>query len=167
MGCFSYICNGCNKSIRGEETAVLKHIRHGEVLGEAIGTYDSYGRVEENDVYRNDDKDNINSHQEICASEFDFLDSEGYSGRLYKEKPIQWMEYRQTKVAEGLEDLCEEIYTEWESLPRIVVDKPRSGVEAWHKYCYDRAPEEKKEKHIISKSDPNQSWGKPRKMYCE
>lgn len=165
MGCFGYICNGCKKSIRGGEKAVLKHIRHGKVLGETTGTYDYYGRVEEDNVYRNDDKNNINSHDEICASELDFLDSKGYTGRLYKDKPTKWLEFRRLKVAEGMEDLSSEMYGEWARLPRILVDNPRSGVEAWHAKCYAKASEEEKNKHTISKDDPNQSWGNPRKEF--
>lgn len=165
MGCFGYICNKCDLSIRGGEKAVLKHIRHGEVLGETSGTYDYYGRVEEDSVFRNNDQDNINNHEEICKSEFDFLDSSGYDGKIYKGKPVQWMKFREIKVAEGTEDLSQKIYFEWDKLPSVKVVNPRSGTEAYHKYCYERTSEEERAKHTISKSDPNQSGGSPRKKY--
>lgn len=54
---------------------------------------------------------------------------------------------------------------EWKSLQKDEKNPPRSGIEAWHKYCYDMASKELKDKHIISESDPNQSWGKPRAKY--
>lgn len=162
MGCFGYICNGCGKAIRGDELAVLKHIRHGKVLGEATGYYDSYGKVDGNDNYRNDDKGNINSHFEICKSEFDFYDSEGYRGKIYEGKPIDWMQFRAIK---GMDNLSDEMYEEWRLLPQYVPEKIASGTEVWHKYCYDRASEEDKERHIPSEGDSNQSWGKPRKKY--
>lgn len=167
MGCFGYICNGCKKSINGGEQAVFKHIRHGQVLGEATGTCDNYGSIEEDKIYRNYDKNNINNHLEICKSEFDLLDSKGYDGKIYKGKPTKWMEFRKLKVAEGMEGLCQEMYDEWDKLEPYKVEEVKSGVEAWHKYCYDRAPEDIKEQHIISEIDPNQSLGAPRKEYME
>jgi len=168
MGCFGFICNKCGFAIRGGEKTVFKHIRHGEVLGEATGICDNYGRIEGNDVYRSNksDENNINSHAEIIKSEFYLLDSKGYKGRIYKGKPVVWMEFRAIKVEEGVPDLSEEMYKEWESLPKIIVDKPRSGTEAFHKACYDKASEELKAAHVISEWDPNQSLGNPRKKFC-
>lgn len=167
MGCFGYMCIHCGKSIRGGEQAVLKHIRHGEVMGETRGTYDSYGGVEECDHYRGH-HDEINGHMSIWTSEFEFLDSEGFSGKIYKGEPITWMTYRSRKVSEGVKDLSQEIYDEWDTLEKYVQSEaPRSGTEAWHTYCYDRGKntQELKEKHVISEGDPDQSWGKPRKKF--
>lgn len=168
MGCFGYICNGCKTSVRYGEEAVLKHIRHGVVKGEATGTYDSYGGVEENDDYRGH-HDGLNGHMSIHESEFNLLDSIHFYdyAKIYMEKPILWMQYRAMK---GIDDLSESMYKEWESLPYykdvLTEDQtPLSGVEAWHTYCYNRATEETKAKHIIADSDPDQSWGKPRKKY--
>lgn len=165
MGCFGYICVKCGLSIRAGEKAVLRHIRHGEVLGEAAGTCDDYGRVYEDTNYRNYDIGNTNSHDQICQSEFGFTDSIYYDGKIYKGNPIKWMEYRKVKVAEGLEDLCAEIYKEWETLEKVSPREIRSGTQAYHQYCWDRASEEEKAKHIISKGDPNQAGGQPRKKY--
>lgn len=167
MGCFGYICVKCDSAVREGERAVLKHIRHGEVLGETRGVYDSYGGVEEDDNYRGD-HDGINGHMSIWTSEFVFPDSEGYDAKTYKNKPVTWMEYRSVKVSEGVEDLSDEIYKEWASLPYAPKPSvPRSGVEAWHEYCYDRGrnTDELKKQHMISKGDPNQSWGTPRKKF--
>lgn len=167
MGCFGYLCVKCGASIREGEKAVLKHIRHGEVMGETRGTYNSYGGVEEDDEYRGDHK-RTNGHMVIWESEYRFEDSIGYEAKIYKGKPVTWMDYRGVKVSEGVEDLSDEIYSEWASLPKYKRDgKPRSGVEAWHEYCYDRArgTEELKEEHRISEDDPDQSWGKPRKKF--
>ena len=102
MGCFSYICNKCGENIREGERCVLRHIRHGEILGETTGTYDSYGRVDEDKVFRSWEKDGlteINNHREICASEFDFSDSvskECYSSinyRVYEGQKIDLKQY--------------------------------------------------------------------------
>lgn len=169
MGCFGYMCVGCEKSIRGEERAVLKHIRHGKVLGETVGVYDSYGGVEGHsevgEAYRGH-HDGINGHLSIHTSEFKFPDSPGYDAKLYKGEPIFWMEYREKKKAEGMVDLCDEMYEEWRTLPYAPKIVPsRSGVEAWHEKCYNEASQEIKDEHIISESDPNQSWGKPRKKF--
>lgn len=54
---------------------------------------------------------------------------------------------------------------EWNELPRYVVENPHSGVEAFHKVCYKKAPDWMKETHIISQLDPDQSMGRPRKKY--
>lgn len=164
MGCFGYMCK-CGLSIRGGEQAVLKHIRHGEVLGETVGTYNFYGGVEEDRIYRNDDLNNINCHEEIWKSEFQFSDSEGYYAKLYKGIPVQWTDYTTLKRKEGFENLTNEIYKEWETLEVVPLNEIRSGTEAWHKRCYDKASDKEKSKHVISEDDPNQSWGNPRKRF--
>lgn len=85
MGCFGYICKGCGTSIRGNchrggEKCVMIHVRHGEEMGRVEGHYDEYGRVIEQEglneelVFRGEG-DGINSHHEICKSEFEFEDS--------------------------------------------------------------------------------------------
>ena len=101
----------------------------------------------------------------IIESEFDLEDSVGTDKKVYKGENVSWMEYRRVKVKEGVEDLSNEIYEEWDKLKRYVPIEISSGVEAWHKYCYERATEEEKNKHIISESDPDQSWGNPRKKF--
>lgn len=42
MGCIGYICKGCGTAIRGNcydggELCIMKHVRHGEVLGKLLG----------------------------------------------------------------------------------------------------------------------------------
>lgn len=102
MGCFSYICNKCGQNIRDGERCVLRHIRHGEILGETTGTYDTYGRVDEDKVFRSYSRDGlteINTHEEICKSEFKYEDSiskEGYVNRnyrVYEGKKVDLKEY--------------------------------------------------------------------------
>jgi hypothetical protein len=165
MGCFGYMCVGCHKSVRAGEKAVFKHVRHGEVLGEATGTADEYGCIEEDPVYRNDDKDNVNNHLNIWYSEFELLDSEGFDSKIYLDKPYNWIAYIEAKGYRLGERPSPEDYAEWESLPTYVQPAILSGTEAWHKYCYDHASEKKRARHIIAKSDPHQSWGKPRPQY--
>lgn len=164
MGNFGYICNGCETAINEGELTVLKHFRHGKLLGETSGAYDGYGGVEEDDTYRGDN-DGDTGHMTIHASEFDFVDSVFYDGKIYNGEPLKWMEYRQKKVAEGMKDLCDEMYAEWASLPDYEQIEVLSGTGAWHEYCYHRATDSKKKSVILSDSDPNQSWGNPRKKY--
>lgn len=104
MGCFSYICNKCGLNIRENERVVLKHVRHGEILGETIGTYDSYGRVYEDPIYRSRKEDEkshlgINSHEEICKSEFSFEDSIGANYNIHNEEDCESMDVKSGTVA--------------------------------------------------------------------
>lgn len=68
MGCFSYICPVCGLSIREGEKCVLIHKREGKEVGRTTGTYDGYGGVEEDASFRKGT--GLNSHEEICQSEF-------------------------------------------------------------------------------------------------
>lgn len=79
MGFFSYICPVCGKNIRTGEKCVLIHKRDGVEIGRTEGHYDSYGRVEEDNVFRGES--GPNSHKEICDSEFR-LDSSYRFGRM-------------------------------------------------------------------------------------
>ena len=79
MGTFGYICAGCGTpingdSLRGGEKCILIHVRHGKEIGRTEGHYDGYGRVIEDDTYRNDGE-HPNSHKEICKSEYGLRDS--------------------------------------------------------------------------------------------
>lgn len=194
MGCFGYICKGCGTAIRGDcfkggELCVMKHVRHGKVLGEVTGHYDEYGRVfeekgKENRFRGNNDSD-INSHAEICQSEFDMDDSLRSSNeRIYKGELYDSISYFMERTAEILiegnkkgseggkaadqkvhsRDFFEQCTKEFMELP--TVPRPaKSGIVAWHKKCYDKATEEEKNDCIPSESDPGQSWGRIRKKY--
>lgn len=131
-----YSCNGCGLWIRSGENAVLKHIRHGEVLGEAAGHYDSCGGIIEDETYRNDDRNSLNCHDEIWKSEYQCCDSIQFGDT---EGPV-----RSEGAAKG----------------------HGSGVEAWHKYCYDYAGAQEKSVHKISARNHTLSWGEPREKYC-
>lgn len=164
MRCFGFLCVKCSTAIRQYEEAVLKHIRHGKVLGVATGPIDAYGRVVGDNVYRNRDQNNPNNHMAIIESEVGLSDSEGFRGKIYKGKPVHWMAYRRIRISEGVQDLCQQMYDEWETLP-VVFSTKRSGTEAWHKYCHDKATEAEKAKHTISRGDPHQGYGTPRRKY--
>lgn len=105
MGCFGYICKGCNTSIpfstfaygksalraarifallgncfTGGEKCVMIHVRHGKELGRVEGYYDEYGRVADQAFLPEDKKyrgnsPGVNGHSEICKSEFELDDS--------------------------------------------------------------------------------------------
>ena len=170
MGMFSYLCSKCGLSVRGGEQAVLRHIRHGQLVGEARGTYDGYGRVEEDALYRHEFPKHPNDVDQLFRSEFELLDSLWFvsTARIYQGEPLTWINYRTAAVANGVGDLSPQMYAEWEGLPlysEVYTDFPRSGIEAWHAYCFDHTNDEAKNQHHISVHDPNQSWGKPRKKY--
>ena len=189
MGNYSYLCNDCGLSIRGGEKAVLRHVRHGQVLGEARGAYDGYGGVDEDNLFSDGTGDDWsssddsaifaggkgvsaqpNSHRQIWLSQFSFEDSDGFisGARVLNGKPLTWMGFRAAAPSLGLKDLSPEMYAKWETLTpyrETHKEAPRSGVEAWHARCFDRAGDEAKKAHVISKGDPDQSWGKPRQKY--
>lgn len=98
MGSFGYICRGCGTPINGKaliggEKCIMMHVRHGKVLGKTEGHYDEYGRVVEDAVFRNNDKNNINSHEEICKSEYNLMDSYNVPFKMYRGKRIIFAEY--------------------------------------------------------------------------
>lgn len=78
MGCFGYICPVCVNSIRSGEECLLIHKREGREIGRAVGHYDGYGRVEEDDVFRGEN--GPNSHVAICTSEFSLDSSFAHGG---------------------------------------------------------------------------------------
>ena len=49
MGCFSFLCQECNKPINSDsqrgERVTLWHLKSGRIEQEMTGEYDSYGRV--------------------------------------------------------------------------------------------------------------------------
>lgn len=109
MGCFGYICKGCGTPINGRchtggEKCVMIHVRHGKEMGRVEGHYDEYGRVVEQDgldeelVFRGEGK-GINSHYEICESEFNMEDSyeKVIDKRIYKDKVVDFRHYMRQK----------------------------------------------------------------------
>lgn len=174
MGFFSYICNGCNKNLREEEKVVLKHIRHGEVLGDTEGSYNSHGGVYEDKTFRGDHPF-LNSHESICLSELELPDSKYFieHARIYKQVEMTLKAYIKTREAENPyidsqksnEEFYQKLNTEFYDLPKVPYREALSGVEAWHSYCYTHAAIEKKGMHLISESDPEQGEGEARKKY--
>lgn len=79
MGIHLYVCAWCKKSIRQGESAVLFHLRHGEILGKDLGWYDGYGRVSNRGDF-NRNNDTINSNDEIWTSSNMLEDSGEKSG---------------------------------------------------------------------------------------
>ena len=185
MGCFGYLCVGCGSPLREGEYGVLKHIRHGKVLGETKGTYDSYGRVEEDSKFRawkeELPKGDLNSHEEICKSEYDFDDSEGRDKeKMYKGESYNYALYLSTRRFEEIDKQIKnkidkelidfndyDFALEWRSMPYVQLGPSLSGTEAWHAVCYDKATDLVKESHIVSKADPDQSWGAVRKKFSK
>lgn len=180
MGCFGYICPKCGTNIRGGEVCVLRNVRHGEVIDETTGHYNEYGGVEESDTF---------DTRDAAISCFDFDDSiwryETY--RILNGKLISYNNYmtdkihqQNEKMLEILEQLKEgkevvdwstlhmshyDISEEFSKLPIPDVALAKSGVSAYHKYCFDNMSDAEKAENICSRSDPDQSWGRARKKY--
>lgn len=166
MGVFSYICP-CGKNIRIDEKVVLKHIRHGEVLGEVTGYYNGYGGVY-GERYRGHHA-GINGHESIWQSEYKLPDSRYFleECRVYNGKLVDWVMFCEEKEKENPDqdldyDLANILFKD---LPRPEPTIPRSGSEAWHLYCYERATEKQKEAHIIAAYDPEQGYQTARKRF--
>ncbi len=179
MGCYGYICPKCGTNIRGGELCVLRNVRHGEVIDEVTGHYDEYGSVEEENSFDTGD---------AGTSFFNFDDSiwKYITYRVYNGKLISWFDYWMEKWDENHNKVLswfklskegkvagdppqfrkrEDMEAEFRALPKPDVTLARSGVSAYHKYCFDRLSDEEKEKNICSLNDPDQSWGAPRKKY--
>jgi len=111
-----------------------------------------------------------NSHRQLWLSQYKLDDSKGFieGARVFGGKPLDWMGFRAAAPAAGIADLSKKMYATWEALTPYSeshTQPPLSGVEAWHAYCFEKAKPQAKEAHVISESDPDQSWGKPRKKY--
>lgn len=191
MGCFGYICNKCGKNIRDGEKAVLRHVRHGEILGETIGEYDSYGRVYEDSVFRSWEKEeksylNINSHEEICKSEFDLYDSKeretkNLATKDFNGEEVGLDEYLKKVTNVTIEKISfgEATKEEKEELLKCIKDyndlpeyenptEAKSGTVAFHAKCYKSlgfSEEELELRKTPSEIDPDQGCGTPRKQF--
>lgn len=152
MVIFNYECKGCRTLVRGEEKIIMRHVRHGKVIGETQGTYDSYGRVYEDEIFSSDDIENPNSHQEILKSCFKLKDGKDYCAKMYKGEPYKLAEYRTKKVSEGMEDLCKEMFEEWAKLEDYKATTIASGIVVWHPKCFEKATEEEKNNLTPSES---------------
>ena len=144
MGCFGYLCKGCGTQIvgncwEGGEKCVMIHVRSGKELGRVEGHYDEYGRAieEENrsNRFRGDGK-GINSHSEICASEFSMKDSYGHHNqkRVFNGKACDLRTYASTRVAYDLMENNFEIresfiYPHLDQLTKAFVEKQMEKVE--------------------------------------
>jgi hypothetical protein len=61
MGCFSYICKNCGKSIKEDEGVKLFVLQEGKLMEEMEGNYSMYGDVN-NQEWENDFDDILNLH---------------------------------------------------------------------------------------------------------
>ncbi len=115
MGCFGYICKECGTPINGNcftggEKCVMIHVRHGKEMGRVEGHYDEYGRVVEQEGMDEElrfrgEGSGINSHTEICSSEFNMEDS--YENlvdkRIYNGKVVDFRHYVRQKFNSDFE----------------------------------------------------------------
>lgn len=179
MGSFGYMCPKCGKNVRAGELCVLRNVLHGKVIGQTIGHYDEYGSVHEDESF------DVGAGGKLC---FHYEDSsyKVETSRMHNGKLIDFFWYQMEKhdeyhakmreiiaklkageiVEEFPHDITrEKAFVEWDALPKPDWSLARSGVSAYHKYCFDRLGDEEKDKNIPSRTDPDQSWGVPRKKY--
>lgn len=168
MGLFSYICPSCRSNIRVYEVAHFEHIRHGKVLGVADGTYDGYGRVFGNSIWADDNPNNINSNENLVKSQFLLGDSKEFSGKLFEGEAVNWGDFIKKMGYEfppiHIKAYPDEVYDVWRSLDEPNI-KPRSGISAYHKACWDSLSKSGKSRHTLSSSDEAQGCGEPRTKY--
>ena len=181
VGCYSYLCSHCGKSIREGEKCHLIHVRHGKIQGEAEGTFNGYGSVVENEGFDNAvfDKQNgvkrtnLNSHNEITKSKYEFKDSQ-YAGsmqaKLYQGKPVDIYEYCNmvgvsTNRTQSTSEQFQKALREYDKLEDVLRKTPASGIAAYHKKCYDISAKDGKIEPRLSESDPDQGQGTPRKEF--
>lgn len=179
MGSFGYMCPKCGKNVRAGELCVLRNVLHGEVIEQTTGHYDEYGGVDEDETF------DVGMSGNLC---FNYEDS-SYKvevSRVHNGKLIEYFWYHAAKYDEywsKFKEICKkleageiveeypqspdrnETLAEFMALPVPDWSIARSGVSAYHKYCFDRLSNEEKDKNIPSRTDPDQSWGGPRKKY--
>lgn len=177
MGSFSCICNKCNRNVRGGELCVIRHVRHGEILGETKGVYKDCGRVYDDDVFRSfkDEVAGINSHKEICRSEMELFDSKNTEAdrnlKIYNGETVGLHEFSKNFLNGEELDLQNEkhrtrfleIMTDYMFLPDSPAVEAKSGTVMFHEKCYDSLTDEEEYlKTKPSEGDPDQGWGSPR-----
>lgn len=179
MGSFGYMCPGCGKNVRAGELCVLRSVLHGEVIDQVVGHYDEYGSVEEENAFDVKKSGDYQFHHEDSSYKIEtsrvhdgkLIDSFWYwagKNERYHEESINVL--NRMRAGEVVTDFpkpikYEDAVAEWRELPKPDWSFARSGVSAYHKYCFDRLSDEEKAKNIPSRSDPDQSWGRPRKKY--
>lgn len=188
MGSYGYICNICKTAVNAGELCYLRHVRHGEVLGETIGHYDEYGGVDEDEIFNGED--GMNSCDEIGKSEMDLPDSVENMNkydRMINGERMDFLDYKfgyinsfydnieslvdEDKISpEELKELYSQkknndtLRSEFLSYPLVSFDA-KSGIVACHKKCYSEASPEQQNDLTPSRSDPNQSWGMAREEF--
>ena len=167
MPLFSYTCPGCKTSIYFDgtkgELCILKHIRHGEILGEVTGHYNGFGGILEEDKEDQNSfyalqGDGPVSKYEIAQSVFTLEDGEkSRSGRIFNGVPVSFNSFLDAKEQPpgwGSGTQLNKLTEEYKSLPLSDIP-PKSGIEAWHKLCYAEASQRDKDSHIISETAPD------------
>lgn len=77
MGCFSYICKGCNTAVNAEERCVIFFMRDGKIIEAQRGHYDNYGSCNPENKW--DEKDVNHSGEYWECGEWEDLISEHFN----------------------------------------------------------------------------------------
>lgn len=177
MGEFSWICPKCKRSIVYGELVHLRHIRHGIVLGETIGYNNGYGYYSlsgtdplfgiDSDELPENESNYPNTSEEIEISLCEFEDSAEFEKKLYNGKFYDWIEFRKLL---GYGDLTvtppDSVYELWDSLSYVSQRDIKSGISAYHEYCFKSLTDDERNANVISEDDPNQGRGDPKFDYC-
>lgn len=179
MGSFGYMCPKCGTNVRAGELCVLRSVFHGEVIDQVVGHYDEYGGVEEDGSFDvegscdfqfnyDDSSYKIETHRVDNGKLVDRFWYWAYKTKKYYEESLAVISKMEAgEVVTEFPHFPNKNITdeEWERLPKPDWSLAKSGVSAYHKYCFDRLADEEKAMNIPSRSDPDQSWGGARKKY--
>ena len=147
----SYLCNGCPDALVAGQAVVLKHLRHGQVLGQTEGHYNWLGGVDEDLLFRNEREGNPNNRLEIFDSEYNQEDSASFltaaSGQPYSRQEVSGLD--DSKVDFSNLEASKALLDDWvaEHPPLNLI---HSGIEAWHQSCYTQATTSAKDLHQAS-----------------
>ena len=147
----SYLCNGCPDALVAGQTVILKHLRHGQVLGQASGHYNWRGGVDEDLLFRNEQEGNPNNRLEIFDSEYNQEDSASFlaadTGQSYTRRETASLDNLRLDFSDL--DASRALIADWVAA-HPPLDTIRSGVEAWHQSCYTQASSAAKDLHQVS-----------------
>ncbi len=146
MGCFSFMCQGCDtainsSSLEGEE-CILFLLKKGKVIHKMEGDYDSYGRVFIDDTQRKDVQHDLRESQEWSDP--------------FPEQP------KKNSYDDNWGRVCSLMSAHAYGLVKTKKAAEAYGMAAFHTKCYKGV-----EPTTKSEQDPNQGWGSIREKFTK
>ena len=138
MGCFSFMCNECDKPILSSsfsgQKVKLFLLKDGKIIQNMEGEYDSYGRVFIAGTQDETVEHSLQNSVQWNDPTPDILPSE--NDQYFIDRADDHWKWQR---------VCELMFS----------DNDNSGIAAIHSECFKELPT------IQSESDPNQGWGEP------